>query len=139
MKQFELNIYLSFCNIHANSIWIDELFINDIEKALQFYNMAITTFKAYSGNNPSRFDVYISTFYERIAFIYAKRGEYENAVNALRLAAEYAQSFDNMQENNDLLLFDMLDAKDTEWNAIKNQNHVFCISMNQNIRAVTQY
>lgn len=121
MKQFEFNIYLSLCNIYANSIWIDELFINDFEKSLQFYNMAIATFKAYSGNNPSRFDVYTSIFYEKTAFIHANRGEYENAVNALRFAAEYAQSFDNIQENNDLPIFDKLDAKDTEWNAIQNQ------------------
>lgn len=121
IKQFELNIYLSLCNIHANTIWIDKLFTDDFKKQLQFYNMAIGAFKACSMDNPSRFDVYISTFYEKIALIYSRNGEYDNSVKALMSAVEYAHSYNSIQGDNDLPLFDMLDSKDTEWNAIYNQ------------------
>ena len=121
IKQYELNLYLSIANIHANTIWTDILFHDDFEKAILFYEMAIDTFKAYSGNNVCRFAVYISTFYERVASFYAKAKKFDETINSLRLAVEYAHLFDDLQTDHDLPQFDRLDANDTAWGTISNQ------------------
>ena len=121
IKQYELNLYLSIANIHANTIWTDLLFHDDFEKAILFYEMAIDTFKAYSGNNVCRFAVYISTFYERVASFYAKAKKFDETINSLRLAVEYAHLFDDLQTDHDLPQFDRLDANDTAWGTISNQ------------------
>lgn len=121
IKQFELNLYLSLANIHAHTVWTDKLFNDDFEKAILFYEMAIAAFKAYSGNNSCRFDVYISTFYECVASLYAKLMKFDKSIHSLKLAVKYAYSFDNLQTEKDLPQFDKLNASDTAWGAIRNQ------------------
>lgn len=121
IKQYELNLYLALASIHANTVWTDKLFNNDFEKAILFYEMAIATFKAYSGNNSCRFDVYISTFYERVASLYAKGKKFGEAIHSLELAVKYADSFDSLQTDNDLPQFHRLSTSDTAWGTIHNQ------------------
>lgn len=121
IKQFEFNIFLSLANIQSNTVWVDQLFENEPEKAILFYEMAAGAFQAYTGNYPCRFDVYISTFYERAALAYAKIRRFDRAFYSLKLASKYACSYDNLQEDNDLPQFDRLSAKDTEWGAVQNQ------------------
>lgn len=121
IKQFEVNVFFSIVRIHSNTLWVDKLFVGDLEKTILFYEMAIGAFKAYSGNNPCRFDVHISEFYERIAQAYTKANNFDKAINSLKLAVEYAHSYDNIQTENDLPQFDRLDANDTSWDKICNQ------------------
>lgn len=135
-KQFELNLYLSLANIHANTIWTEKLFQDDYEKSIRFYEMAIETFKAYSGNSSCRFDVYISTFYERVALFSTKAKKYAKAIDSLQSASDYALSFDNLSIDNDLRQFDSLTASDTTWNALTNQKAHLLHTIENNMQEV---
>lgn len=120
-RQFELNVFFSIVHIHINTLWIDQVFHDDLEKSILFYEMAIGAIKAYSGNNSCRFDVIISEFYERAASAYIKINNCDKAIDSLKLAVEYAFSYDNLKIENDLPQFDRLDANDTSWDIIVNQ------------------
>lgn len=133
IKQFEINIFFSIVHVHANTLWIDKLFAYDSEKAILFYEMAISAFKAYSCNKSCRFDVHISEFYERVALVYTKVKNFDKAITSLKLAVEYAHSFDNLQVENDLPQFDRLDASHTGWDKIINQKLRLWNKINSNI------
>jgi Predicted transcriptional regulators len=139
IKQFEFNIFSSLCNIHANTILTDELFKDDFAKAVSFYEMAIGTFKAYSGNNPCRFDVYISTFYERAAYEYVRAEKYDQAIHSLKFAVQYAHSFDNLADENDLPQFDSLNISDTAYNKISNQKLRLLNTIESNLNGAYKY
>lgn len=121
IKQFEINVFLALANIQANTVWVDQLFEEELEKAISFYEMAAGAFSAYTDNRPCRFDGYISTFYERAALACARTGRPDKALSSLKLACQYACTYDNLQEANDLPQFDRLSDKDTEWGVIRNQ------------------
>lgn len=121
IKQFQLNVFFSLVQIHANALWIDRLFGDDPEKAILSYESAIEAFKAFSNNKPCRFDVHISQFYEKTALAYTKSGNLDKAVRSLKLAVKYAQSYDNLQEEDDLPQFDRLSKDDTAWDKVINR------------------
>jgi transcriptional regulator with XRE-family HTH domain len=121
IKQFQTNVFFSIVQIHSNSLWIDKLFVDDLEKAIMFYEIAIEAFKAFSNNNSCRFDVHISQFYERVALAYTKIRNFDKAINSLKLAVKYAQSYDNLQTENDLPQFDRLNKNDTAWDKVYNR------------------
>ncbi|BCN28937.1 helix-turn-helix domain-containing protein [Anaeromicropila herbilytica] len=121
IKQFQINVFFSIVQIHTNSLWIEELFVDDLETAIMFYEMAIEAFKAFSNNNSCRFDVHISQFYEKVALAYTKIGDFDKAISSLKLAVKYAQSYDNLQTENDLPQFNRLNENDTGWDKVYNQ------------------
>lgn len=121
IKQFQLNVFFSIVQIHANTLWIDKLYGDDPEKAILYYESAIETFKAFSNGKPCRFDAHISQFYERVALAYTRTGNPDKAIAALKLAVKYAQSYDNLQEEDDLPQFDRLSKNDTAWDKVCNR------------------
>jgi transcriptional regulator with XRE-family HTH domain len=120
-RQFQLNVFFSLVQIHANTLWLDKLYADEPEKAIAFYEGAIEALKAFSNNQPCRFDAHISQFYERAALEYAKVGNPDRAINALRLAVKYARSYDDLQTDDDLPQFDRLTGDDTAWDKVCNR------------------
>lgn len=135
-KQFELNLYLSISNIYANSLWIDQLLPQDSNAAILFYEMAIHTFKAYSGHMANRFDVYCSLFYEKISMLYVKEKKWNKVAEALQNATNHAILFDQVKAEHDLPQFQMLTEQDIIWNPIHNQKQNLLNSLEENMNTV---
>lgn len=135
-KQFELNLYLSISNIYANSLWIDQLLSQDSNAAILFYEMAIHTFKAYSGHMANRFDVYCSLFYEKISMLYVKEKNWNKVAEALQNATNHAILFDQVKAEHDLPQFQMLTEQDIIWNPIHNQKQNLLNSLEENMNTV---
>ena len=135
-KQFELNLYLSISNIYANSLWIDQLLPQNSNAAILFYEMAIHTFKAYSGHMANRFDVYCSLFYEKISMLYAKERKWDKVDESLQHAINHALSFDQIETETNLPQFQMLAEQDIIWNPIHNQKQNLLNSLEKNMNTV---
>lgn len=135
-KQFELNLYLSISNIYANSLWIDQLLPQDSNAAILFYEMAIHTFKAYSGHMANRFDVYCSLFYEKISMLYAKERKWDKVDESLQHAINHALRFDQIETETNLPQFQMLAEQDIIWNPIHNQKQNLLNSLEKKMNTV---